>query len=201
MFPIVSALLFLGGAATFGLGVTGVKKIREVRAKDSPQTRVAKKKLQQDLDGLKISLRSRIDEEIQEVLVDAEELRRHLATDVQLLETHERRFSLRVILMPTEMNVYWKDRSGLLRQGYVKDASLTGISFDAPESDVDSIVKITVPSLRVSLAVKKADVTHRGVAEVAVAFIEFEDNEDSWLVWVDLMTRVGQASSIIGAVS
>ncbi|MBF0130641.1 MAG: hypothetical protein HQL33_11675 [Alphaproteobacteria bacterium] len=198
MFPIISALLFLGGAATVGLGIGGTKQI--IKMKKSAETnrrREVSHKLQEDLEGLKTSLRSRIDEEIQAVLFDAEQLRRHLVEDVDNIRPEEKRFSMDVSLRSDEMAVFWVDNGGNRRHTSVAKASLTGISFEARGFDAVGIERITLDSLGISLGVKKADVVSRdNGAMVTATLVEFEDNENSWLTWVELMTRVGRVDAL-----
>ncbi|MEO5373955.1 MAG: hypothetical protein H7840_06690 [Alphaproteobacteria bacterium] len=200
MVPVIPALLFLGGAATVGLGIAGTNKLLEKRHKaEVAQRKGTSRKLQKELEGLKTSLRSRIDAEIQEVLVDAEKLRRHLVSSVEVSGPEEKRFSMRVDLRPDEMIVMWTDGGGVQRQTYATDASLTGIAFAARGFDGTTIDRIKVPSLNVDLVVTKAEIMRAGsAATVGVNLVEFEDNENSWLLWVELMTRVGRVDIGLG---
>lgn len=201
MLSILSSLLFLGGAATVGVGIGGTKRI--VRKKGEAEAKIerrAKQKLQNDLEGLKHSLRSRIDEEIQAVLVDAEKLRRHLVEDMEVIAPEEKRFSMSIALRSDEMTVFWDDRGGTCRHTHVASASLNGIVFEARGFDADGVTRITVESLGVSLVVSKAEVVSRdNGAVVTVTLVEFEDNENSWLTWVELMTRIGQVDGNLPA--
>lgn len=203
MFPIISALLFLGGATTVGLGIGGAKRIAKMRgATEVSRRRETTKKLQADLEGLKTSLRSRIDEEIQAVLVDAEMLRRHLVEDMDVIKPEEKRFSMNIALRSNEMSVIWNDRGGIRRHTSVLKTTLSGIVFEARGFDADTIERITVDSMGINLVVTKADVVSRNNgAEVSVTLVEFEDNENSWLTWVELMTRIGQIDNLPGSLA
>jgi hypothetical protein len=190
----VGGLLFVGGAVIVSASIGGINLLRKksrkagkVRGKRTKQV-----KLKKDLDGLKDSLLGQIDANVQDTMVEAEALRRKFAGEVDAMVRTERRFSMRVDLQPGEMEVYWTNKNGSSHTGMAVNCSMNGVFFEADDFDADGIDRITSPKADVDLVVEGSSIIRVGEGRVAIMVAEFENNEDSWMIWIELMSRLGK---------
>ena len=190
----VGGLLFVGGAVIVSASIGGINLLRKksrkagkVRGKRTKQV-----KLKKDLDGLKDSLLGQIDANVQDTMVEAEALRRKFAGEVDAMVRTERRFSMRVDLQPGEMEVYWTNKNGSSHTGMAVNCSMNGVFFEADDFDADGIDRITSPKADVDLVVEGSSIIRVAEGHVAIMVAEFENNEDSWMIWIELMSRLGK---------
>ena len=190
----VGGLLFVGGAVIVSASIGGINLLRKksrkagkIRGKRTKQV-----KLKKDLDGLKDSLLGQIDANVQDTMVEAEALRRKFAGEVDAMVRTERRFSMRVDLQPGEMEVYWTNKNGSSHTGMAVNCSMNGVFFEADDFDADGIDRITSPKADVDLVVEGSSIIRVGEGRVAIMVAEFENNEDSWMIWIELMSRLGK---------
>ena len=190
----VGGLLFVGGAVIVSASIGGINLLRKksrkagkIRGKRTKQV-----KLKKDLDGLKDSLLGQIDANVQDTMVEAEALRRKFAGEVDAMVRTERRFSMRVDLQPGEMEVYWTNKNGSSHTGMAVNCSMNGVFFEADDFDADGIDRITSPKADVDLVVEGSSIIRVAEGHVAIMVAEFENNEDSWMIWIELMSRLGK---------
>ncbi|WP_126465070.1 hypothetical protein [Candidatus Terasakiella magnetica] len=90
------------------------------------------------------------------------------------------------------MVVAWDDASGHSHLAEVKNISLNQVIFDANNFNADTIVEISCPRLDLSFHVVRADLRNIEDGTVTLGLEEFRDNEDSWMAWVELQTRIDE---------
>ncbi|CAK0756120.1 VWFA domain-containing protein [Azospirillaceae bacterium] len=131
-----------------------------------------------------------IDEKAKNVISDAEMLPKHL--DLGERSIIDQEFSLRIVVPPGAMNILWINQNGDERYGSAINISMHGIKFKTNGCNINSVVKIICPRIRVALKVVRANIV-RSNADYAIAMlIEFENNLDDWMRWVEIITRIDE---------
>ncbi|MEO5338290.1 MAG: VWA domain-containing protein [Magnetospirillum sp. WYHS-4] len=131
-----------------------------------------------------------IDAKVRNALDDAEILRRKLLVDESGAVDVERRFSLRVRVPPGAMVVQWVGADGQNRETPAIDISMHGVKFETHGVGVETLARIICPQMEVVLAVKKFQEIRRDGSRVVALLVEFEDNLDDWMRWVEIITRI-----------
>ncbi len=189
-FAVVGVGAFLVGAATFSAIISGTTAFIRKR-KIQGRLKYKGDKLKADLGSLKHSLLSHIDEDVSEVIVEAEALRRRFVSNLGETIRKERRFSMRVNLKPGEMIIHWVNTDGSIVSGNAINCSMTGILFEAETFDADCISSIEVPGSSIEISVKSSIIVRQSDGKIAIMLGEFDNNEDNWMRWIELMTRLG----------
>ena len=102
----------------------------------------------------------------------------------------DRRFALRIKVPPGEMIVYGMDTNGQGIKRRAIDISMHGVKFHARNTTVRSVERVVFPSYNVALIVKSARIHRQGGADAVAAIDSFENDADSWMRWIELMTRL-----------
>jgi hypothetical protein len=134
-----------------------------------------------------------IDAKVKNALDDAEKLRRKLLVNESGAVNVERRFSLRVSVPPGAMEVQWIGEDGDKRETPAIDISMHGVKFETSGAGIASVTAIICPKMEVVLAVKKFEEIRRDGSRAVALLIEFDNNLDDWMRWVEIITRIDQA--------
>jgi hypothetical protein len=134
-----------------------------------------------------------IDAKVKNALDDAEKLRRKLLVNESGAVNVERRFSLRVSVPPGAMEVQWIGEDGDKRETPAIDISMHGVKFETYGAGIASVTAIICPKMEVVLAVKKFEEIRRDGSRAVALLIEFDNNLDDWMRWVEIITRIDQA--------
>ncbi len=102
----------------------------------------------------------------------------------------ERRFSLRFVVPPGAMIIHWTNRDGTRHQGRTINVSMRSVLFESPMFDAGSIDRVVCPRLNIDLNVTKSVTTRHEEGKTAAVLEEFEDDIDSRMAWVELLTRI-----------
>ncbi len=108
------------------------------------------------------------------------------------LTDRERRFSLRVAAPPGAMIIHWTNRDGAQFLGMAINISLHGVLFEAPRFDAESIDRVVCSRLNIDLKVTKSAILRSDVDGAVAVLEEFEDNVDSKMRWIELLTRIDE---------
>ncbi|MBF0391890.1 MAG: VWA domain-containing protein [Alphaproteobacteria bacterium] len=134
-----------------------------------------------------------IDAKVKNALDDAEKLRRKLLVNESGAVNVERRFSLRVSVPPGAMEVQWIGEDGDKRETPAIDISMHGVKFETYGAGIASVTAIICPKMEAVLAVKKFEEIRRDGSRAVALLIEFDNNLDDWMRWVEIITRIDEA--------
>ncbi len=98
--------------------------------------------------------------------------------------------SIREQIPRGDMVVHWTNRDGSEHSGDVVNVSMKGVFFETTEFDADGIQRISSEKHGVDLAVKNSIIIRQGESGVAIMLVEFENDENAWMSWIELMTRL-----------
>ncbi|MBF0247059.1 MAG: VWA domain-containing protein [Alphaproteobacteria bacterium] len=135
-----------------------------------------------------------INDRVAKTLDDAERARRKFMAHGQEELDRERRLSHRVKVPAGAMLVHWTGPDGMPRSAEVSDISLEGLMFRAEDFAADRIERVTCPALVHDLTVVACTLRMRDGVNVVVLLDEFADNEDAWMAWVELQTRIDEVT-------
>ncbi|CAA6606327.1 MAG: VWA domain-containing protein [Alphaproteobacteria bacterium] len=133
-----------------------------------------------------------IDAKVKGALDDAEKLRRKLLIAQSEAVKVERRFSLRVAVPSGAMEIQWISADGEKRETPAINLSMHGVKFETHGAEVKVVTKIICPNMDVVLGVKKFQEIRRDGSSSVALLIEFENNLDDWMRWVEIITRIDQ---------
>ncbi|CAA7622134.1 conserved hypothetical protein [Magnetospirillum sp. LM-5] len=136
-----------------------------------------------------------IDAKVKGALDDAEKLRRKLLIAESEAVKVERRFSLRVAVPSGAMEIQWISADGEKRETAAINLSMHGVKFETHGAEVKAVTKIICPNMDVVLGVKKFQEIRRDGSRSVALLIEFENNLDDWMRWVEIITRIDQTAT------
>jgi hypothetical protein len=136
-----------------------------------------------------------IDAKVKKALEDAESLRRKLLINESSAVSVERRFSLRVVVPPGAMDVHWIAQSGQPAQSPAIDISMQSVKFAAGEAEVKAVTRIICPKMGVELGVVQSKINRQEAQHAVATLVEFDNNLDDWMCWVEIITRIDQKSA------
>jgi len=87
--------------------------------------------------------------------------------------------------------VHWTNRDGSRHMGDAVNVSMKGIYFESTDFDSDGIDLIASGKYGLNLVVRSSIVIRHADEGVAMMLVEFEDDENAWISWIELMTRIG----------
>ncbi|WP_135075040.1 hypothetical protein [Terasakiella sp. SH-1] len=88
------------------------------------------------------------------------------------------------------MSVTWVNLAGESCAAVVKNITTKEVIFDAPNFNGDTIKEITVSLTKHRFIVEEAHVRDSDGDQVVIALERFQDNENSWMAWIELQTRI-----------
>ncbi len=194
--PIFSGgmLGFIAGTTIVSLAIGGLHTLEKKKKRAERRRKLQRSQLKEGLQDLTGTLLDTIDEDVREAMVEAESMRRRVAGELDDVVKTERRFSMRVDLQPGQMMVEWTNSDGATHSGNVINCSMNGLFFQASHFDAEGINRVIVPEADLDLIVTVSSVVRTDTHGVAVMLAEFENNEDTWMHWIELMTRLGSGS-------
>ncbi len=181
---IISAtLVFAGAAVTTG----GLALLETQWAKYKKRKVYRPKELKEDVGKL-------VAADLRRKMAAAKEMREELARVADSYEESNRKFfmrSMRAAVEPGEAFVHWVNQDGSPHRGQCIDLSMRSLAFKGPGFDADGIIRIEVPSRNLDLTVVTSSVIRKtGEDHVAVSLVEFEDDKESWMRWIELVAEI-----------
>ncbi len=158
--------------------------------------RVAARSKASDKDGPEFDVDAGfIQDQVKDALAQAESMRRDMIDRTVGYDGPERRFAVRVPVLPGAMTVSWTNSDGSAGSGNGIDMSMHGVLFEAKGFDAKAIDTIAFSRHDVVLTVKRAEIHERDGDRVAAVIEEFDNNVDDRMTWIEMLTRVAPESA------
>ncbi len=138
--------------------------------------------------------RKYIDKEIERAEEEGDEAKLRLLREEKLKYDFSKRVALRILVAPGAMDVLWTDEIGESHRARVIDISLNGVLFDAPGFGASRIDTIECLAMNETFHIKRSRVMRRGESLIVAVLEEFADNVSDRMKWIEILTRIEEAS-------
>jgi hypothetical protein len=94
------------------------------------------------------------------------------------------------------MNVQWTNEDGQKQETPAINISMHGVKFEAQDVKAASVTRIICPNMDVALGVKKSQIVRHDDSSAVAMLVEFDNNLDDWMRWVEIITRIDQTAVV-----
>ncbi|MEI8347028.1 MAG: hypothetical protein WCG27_06150, partial [Pseudomonadota bacterium] len=170
-------------ASIIGLILLGLITPASRRKKQNPAAGVVASSILWELFSL-------IDKRIKKITSDTRARLRKMARDRFTGFNQSPEFYIRIPVPPGAMEVRWIDDRGQAGNAPVITISPRGLQFATNSFAASSIGQISCPTLGRDFNVTRSSVHKLDRSSVFVVLVEFENNTDAWMRWIELLTRI-----------